>query len=73
MGSIWSKQIILGENGQKLGHLGPKWCHRPKFWESDKIIFSQKVSKNYFRQVYGQKFGQKCYYWGKFGQNRPFW
>ena len=40
---------------------------------SDKIIFSLKVSKNYFSQVYGHKPGQKCHQWRKFGQNRPFW
>ena len=27
--------------------------------ESGQLIFSLKVSKNYFSQVYGQKFGQK--------------
>ena len=43
-----------------------------KFWESGPIIFSLKVSKNYSSQVYGQKFGQKCHYLRKFGQNRSF-
>ena len=43
-----------------------------KIGESRKIIFSIKVSKNYFSQVYGQKLGQKCDLWGEFGQNRSF-
>ena len=43
-----------------------------KFGESGKIIFSLKVSKNYFCQVYGTKFGQKCYDLRKFGQNKSF-
>ena len=29
-----------------------------KFGESDQIIFSLKVSKNYFSQVSGHKFGK---------------
>ena len=43
-----------------------------KFGESGQKILSLKVSKNYFSQVYGQKFGQKCHYLRKFGQNRSF-
>ena len=43
-----------------------------KFGYSGPIICSLKASKNYFSQVYGQKFGQKCHYWGEFGQNRSF-
>ena len=43
-----------------------------KFWESGQINFSLKVFKNYFSQVYGQKFGQKCHYLRKFGKNRSF-
>ena len=43
-----------------------------KFWESGQITFSLIVSKNYFSQVYGQKFGQKCHYLRKFGQNMSF-
>ena len=43
-----------------------------KFWESGPINFSLKVTKNYFSQVYGQKFGQKCHYLRKFVQNRSF-
>ena len=62
----------MGENGPKLGHFGPKWRHRPKFRVIDPIFFSLKVFKNYFSQVYGQKFGQKCHEWGQFGQNRSF-
>ena len=43
-----------------------------KFWESIKRIFSLKVSKNYFYQVYGKKCGQTCQIWSKyviFGEN----
>ena len=40
--------------------------------ESGQIFFSLNVSKNYFRQVYGHKFGQKCHYRGQFGQNWSF-
>ena len=40
---------------------GPKLHHRSKFGESGQNILSLKVSKNYFSQVYGQKFGQKCH------------
>ena len=58
MGCIWSKQVILGENGQKLGNFEPKWRHRKKFREIGQIFFSLKVFKNYFSQVYGHKIGQ---------------
>ena len=37
---------------------GPKCRHMSKFGESGEIIFSLKVSKNYFSQVYGHIFGQ---------------
>ena len=37
-----------------------------KFGEISQKIISIKVSK----KVYGQKSGQKCNYWRKFGQNR---
>ena len=43
-----------------------------KFLEIGQINFSLKVSKNYFSQVYGQKFGQKCHYSRKFGQNMSY-
>ena len=43
-----------------------------KFGENGKIFSSVNVSKNYFSQVYGHKFGQKCHKWGQFGQNRSF-
>ena len=42
------------------------------FGESGEKSFSLKVSKNYFNQVYGHNFGQKCHYWGQFGQNMSF-
>ena len=51
---------------------GPKWRHMSKFGVSGEIIFSLKVSKNYFSQVYGFNFGQKCHSWGQFCQNRSF-
>ena len=52
--------------------MAPKGRHRSKFRESGQKIFSQNVSKNYFSQVYGHKFGQKCHKWGQFGQKRSF-
>ena len=42
IGSFW------GQNG----------ASGPKFRESGQKNFSQNVSKNYFSQVYGHKFGQ---------------
>ena len=48
-----------GATGQNLGKVFKK--------------FSLKVSKNYFSQVYGHKFGQNCHKWGQFCQNRSFW
>ena len=44
-----------------------------KFWESGPIIVFVKVSKNYFSQVYGHKFGQNVINGGQFDQNRSFW
>ena len=41
----------------------------PKFWKSGQIIFSLKVSKDYFSPVYRHLFGQKCNQWGQFCQN----
>ena len=60
MGSIWSKYVILGENGQNWVILGAKMTSYVEIWESIEIIFSLKVSKNYFHQVYGTKCGQTC-------------
>ena len=40
-----------------------------KIWGSSKKSISLKVSKYYFSKFYGQKSGQKCHYWRKFGQN----
>ena len=40
---------------------GPKLRHMSKFGEIGQIIFSLKVSKNYFSQVYGHKSGQNCH------------
>ena len=51
---------------------GPKRPNMSKFGEIGGIIFSLKDSKNYFNQIYGQKCGQTCHYWRKFGQNRSF-
>ena len=44
----------------KLGHLGPKLRHRPKFRERGHKNLSLKISKNYFCKVYGQKFGRNA-------------
>ena len=52
MGSIWSKYVIFGENGQNwviLHNLGVKMPSYVKILESGPIILSLKVSKNYFR------------------------
>ena len=64
------KYVINGVNMVKIGHfgengpnsviLGAKWHHISKFGESGQIIFSVKVSKNYFSQVYVHKYGQEC-------------
>ena len=46
----------------KIGSFwGPKWRHRPNFWEIGQKISTLKVYKNYFSQVYGHKFGQICH------------
>ena len=42
-----------------LSFCGPRGRHISKFGESDQIIFSVKVSKNFFSQIYGQNFGKK--------------
>ena len=45
-----------------LGHFGGQNdVIMAKFGEIDQIIFSLKVPKNNFSQVYGQKFCQKCH------------
>ena len=57
----------------KIGSFwGPKWRHMSKFEEIGQIILSLKVSKNYFSQVYGEKFGEICHYWGQFGESKSF-
>ena len=38
---------------------GRKLRHMSKFGEFGQIFFSVNVSKNYFSQVYGHKFGHK--------------
>ena len=65
--------VINGFNFVKIGNLnstflvkmvkigsfwGPKRRHILKFGESGEIIWSLKVSKNYFSQVFGQICGQ---------------
>ena len=67
----WVKIVINGVNLVKIGHFGWKWSKigsfwvkiapGPKFRESCQILFSLTVFKNYFSQVYGHKFGQKCH------------
>ena len=59
-GSIWSKLVIFGENVQNWVILGAKMTSYVKIWGKWSNNFSLKVSKNYFSQVYGHKFGQKC-------------
>ena len=44
----------------------------PKFGERGQIIFSLKVYKNDFSQVYREKFGKKMSLIGQVGQNRSF-
>ena len=51
----------MGKNVPKMGHFGPKLRHRPKFRESSQIFFPLKDFENYFGEVYGHKFGQKCH------------
>ena len=58
------KYVINGANLVKIGHFWRKWsksCLFGIFGEIVKIIFSPKVSKNDFSQVYGHKIGQKCH------------
>ena len=46
----------------KIGaFLGLKWPHMSKFGKIGQIFFSLKVYKNYFSQVYGHNFSQKCH------------
>ena len=42
-----------------------------KFEEISEIICSLKVSKNYFSEVFGHKFGQKCQNFGHFHKKLP--
>ena len=73
-------KVILGFNLVKISHLvkivkigsvwWPIWRHMSKFGENCQIIFSLKVSKNYYSQVYWDKLGHKCHWWGPFAQNR---
>ena len=58
--------------GQIVSFWESKRRNMSKFEESGQIIFSLKVSENYFSQVYGHNFGQKCHLWGQFRQNRSF-
>ena len=71
-GSIWSKQVIFGENVQNSVFLGAKLTPYIKIWGKWSKNYSVKVSKNYFSQFYGHNFGLKCHSWGQFGQNRSF-
>ena len=66
---IWSK-CHFGQNRSflvkmvKIGSFWPifgaKITSYDKIWESGDIILSLIVSKNYFCQVYGHKFGKLC-------------
>ena len=56
----------------KLGHFGAKMTSYVKISGKKSNNFSLRVSKNYFSQVYGKKFGQKCHQCGQFCQNRSF-
>ena len=87
------KYVINGANLVKIGHFWWKWtksghfgCKNDiiyvNFWESGQIIFSQKVSKNYSSQVYGQKSGKNvinyinlvkiCHFWWKWSKSGHF-
>ena len=69
------KNDINGVNLVKIDHFWWKWSksghfdifwapkrrHMSTFGEIGQTIFSLKVSKNNFSQVYGQKSGQKCH------------
>ena len=61
MGSILSKWVIFGENGQNSDILGAKMTSYIKIWGKWSNNFSLKVSKKYFSDVYEQKFGQNCH------------
>ena len=59
IGSIWSKLVVFRENGQNWVIWGQNGATGQNLGKLVKI-FSLKVSKNYFSQVYGHKIGQKC-------------
>ena len=53
---FWGQNNVIGQNFGKLVT----------------YLFSIKVYKNHFSQVYGYKLGQKCHSWGQFGQTWSF-
>ena len=52
----WNKRVFLEEIDGLVDVTA-----MAKFGESGQIIFSLKVSKNYFSHVYGHKSAQKCH------------
>ena len=64
------KNVINGGNFVKIGHFWSKCSQLGHFGGQNDVIvpyfgkfvkkLSLKVHKNYFNQVYGHKFGQKC-------------
>ena len=78
-----AKNVINGVKLVKVGHFWSKWSKLGHFGGQNDVIcqslgkvvkkiFTVKVSKNYFSQVYGHKFVQNSHKRGKFGQNRSF-
>ena len=71
--TLYPKKSMGGRHGKKFrylaGSLGSwqnliletKWRHRPILRECGENNCSPKVSKNYFTQVYGHKWAQKCH------------
>ena len=53
----------------KIESFGGKMTSYVKIWGKWSNNFFSKISKNYFSQAYGHKFGLKCLERGEFGQN----
>ena len=58
MGSIWSKYVIFGENGQNWVILAQNDVTNPNLGKGVKTNFPLKIWKNYFTHINGHKCGQ---------------
>ena len=64
MGSIWSKLVIFGENGQNLVILVAKLTSYDNICGNCRDKCPLKPSKNKLSQVYGRKFESKMSFVG---------